>query len=126
MTKEAGTAMLNKMLEDRILDIKTTLRLYELDEVMNRLRKNVEDEEISSDLYSYLKYVAQNQLQVILHFKILPDTGYLLENVKKRTGKTVTKIDRAEITLDELEVIDCEVMKINLVQLELLAGKKRF
>ncbi len=94
--------------------IEQTIRVYEIDDLMQEILTLLEQGNLTQEEYDYLLYIKTKQLKIVLDLNLLPDQAFIFRRLQQDHLQIPVKADPGEILVEEFEIIEQEFIKLNL------------
>lgn len=98
-------------------EIEKTIRLYELENLLEEISSLLDQELLTTDEYDYLLYIKSKHLPTVLNLGLLPDHMYISSRLIKEYDHVTIKKEPGEIVEEEFEIIEQNLLELNSARL---------
>lgn len=109
-----GKFMAWQLLEELKRRIEQTIRVYEIDDLTQKIFTLLEQGSLTQEEYDYLLYIKIKQLKIVLDLNLLPDQAFIFRRLQQDHLQIPVKVDSGEILVEEFEIIEQEFIKLSL------------
>lgn len=108
-----GSIMSKELTERLTCGIRQAVRLDEIEEFTDKLAFYYQHGELAESEYADLRELHQKQLKIVLDLSLLPERSLIDAHVDSQAAAAIEKVDPAEISAAEFEVIEQEAIRLN-------------